>query len=128
MERSARVPQGLRSKRLFRAVAGAAILAAIAVVPDDARAFSARGLKWPNEAGQPVIYRLEPNGTKDVTDGSDLQAIRHAFATWQSVSCSKLSFMEGAWMDPKVVANDMVNRVYWIETMGQWPAQQAATI
>jgi matrixin len=119
MEKSARV---LTFRTLVRLL-GAAVLAPLLLWTGDARAFSPSGRTWPNQAGNPVIYRMNPIGTKDVTDGSSLTAIRHAFATWQSVSCSHLEFREGAWNDPNVVANDQTNKIFWKQNPGEWTEQ-----
>lgn len=93
-------------------------------LPADVLAFSAQGHRWPNTAEQPVEYMLHPDGTADVAGGSDLEAIRRAFDTWQAVSCAYLSFVEVPWLDPKVIGNDMNSRIFWVENQGEWPGNQ----
>jgi hypothetical protein len=91
----------------------------------DAAAYSASGRHWANTAGQPITYRIDPAATADITDGSAITAVNAAFQTWQSVSCTYLSFTSGMWMDPKVVGNDGVNRVFWKTAMDGWTESQA---
>ncbi|MEM7678027.1 MAG: matrixin family metalloprotease, partial [Myxococcota bacterium] len=93
------------------------------VWPSAAGAFSTQGQKWPNTAQQPVPYLISPAGTDDVSDGSDLVAVRQAFSTWQAVSCAYLTFEEQAWSGQSVVQNDGVNRIFWVEESTNWPAQ-----
>ncbi len=89
-----------------------------------ADAFSAQGHRWENQPGDPVPYELSPDGTADVPDGTDLEAIRRAFMTWESVSCAYLTFAETAWSGQKVVANDGKNRIFWAETAEEWNGNQ----
>lgn len=103
----------------------AAALAAVLGAPTAATAFSAQGHRWPNQAGEPVSYRLDPAGAPDINDNSELEAVRRAFATWENVACSSLSFREDAWVAPQLVSNDGVNRVFWT---AQWPTDQRTTI
>lgn len=115
-------------RRWIRARALALGVACVGTLPSSAGAFSARGNRWANQASNPVVYRLHPDGTKDVRDGSALVAIRKAFSTWQSVACSFLQFQEGPWVEPKSVANDGVNKIFWAEGgRDQW-ADPPATI
>ena len=101
----------------FRWFAG---LSLVALVATDASGYSAPGHKWPMTAS-PVSYRFHPDGSPDVTDGSDLEAMRRAFATWESVTCSWLAFKEEAWADPITVARDDTNRIFWVNDAGLWP-------
>ncbi len=71
---------------------------------------------------------LEPNGAPEVTDGSDLVAVRKAFQTWQSVACSYLTFEEQTWQGPGSVSADRINQIFWINDAGLWPAGQQATL
>ncbi len=104
-------------------------LFACTVLPStNARAYSLPGWEWPNQAGDPVIYRLHPDGSADVNDGSELEAIRRAFQTWDDVTCSYLQFAEAAWMEPKIYANDGINRIYWVEGPNDWEDASPATI
>lgn len=93
-----------------------------------AAAFSTQGYKWANPAGTPVTYMLEPNGSPEVTDGTDLEALRKAFGTWQSVACSYLTFAEQPWQGPGSVSADRMNQIMWITDAGLWPAGQQATL
>lgn len=104
-----------------------ALLAAVALLPSEAAAFSAQGHHW-DQASLPVSYRIHPAGVPGIDDGSDLQAVRNAFETWQSVSCSLLTFREDAWVEPPLVANDQTHRIFWINDAALWPADQRTTI
>ena len=90
-------------------------------LPLAAWSFSVQGPRWPNTESQPVPFTVSPAGSDDVSDGSDLAAVRSAFASWQDVECSFLSFEEQAWVEPGQVADDGVNRVYWEENEANWP-------
>jgi uncharacterized protein (TIGR03382 family) len=91
-----------------------------------AAGFSTQGNRWPNQAGQPVTFMINPAGAPGIGDTSDDEAIRRAFGTWDSVACSFLQFQEQPWVEPAVVAADGVNRIFWV-TEG-WPQDQRTTI
>lgn len=48
-------------------------------------------IRWPKVA---LTYSLHPAGSADVTDGSDLKAVRDGFAQWQAVGCTSVGFTE----------------------------------
>lgn len=83
--------------------------------------FTTQGHRW---AVQTVKFQIDPGGTSDVTDDSEIEAIRRSFATWQSVSCSFLSFEEEPWAGQRVLGNDGLNRIFWVETAEEWPGNQ----
>ncbi|MEQ8273824.1 MAG: matrixin family metalloprotease [Deltaproteobacteria bacterium] len=87
--------------------------------------FSAQGQRWQNPSDQPVPYQLDPLGSDDIPDDSELAALRRAFNTWEEVSCSYLKFAERNWTTPRVVQNDGTNRIFWVDTQNQWPGQDA---
>ena len=99
-----------------------ALIAGLVLLSVDAFAFSIPGHKWP-AASYPVGYRLHADGAPGITDGSDLDAIRRAFMTWQDVACSDLTFREETWADPAQVARDDVNRIFWVTDRSLWPGQ-----
>lgn len=81
-----------------------------------ASAYQLLGSSWDPEAG-PVAFHLEPNGSDDISDGSDLQALRDSFRRWACVPGSSLRFVEGA--EPGVKAVDLsdgINTLFWDET------------
>jgi hypothetical protein len=100
----------------------------VLLVPQSVWAFSARGHHWANQASDPVSYRIHPDGAPGIDDGSDLEAVRKAFATWQGVSCSYLKFREDPWTDPRAVAVDGANHIYWTDQATEWPSDQRTTI
>jgi hypothetical protein len=73
-------------------------------------------LAW---ASRTVPYTLHADGDPHIVDGSDLQAARLSFATWQDVACSDLSFVEESpttarltgynWREPE----DNQNLIIW---------------
>lgn len=68
------------------------------------------------EAG-PVEYVLEPNGVDDVSDGSDLQALRDAFRAWECVEGTALRFSELDEPGPATLSlEDGKNTLFWDET------------
>ncbi len=73
-------------------------------------------------------FTVDPQGTADVTDGSDVVAVRQAFDSWQQVACSSLSFTEQPWPGQASVNNDGINRVFWVEDSAGWPDQEAGTL
>jgi MYXO-CTERM domain-containing protein len=105
----------------FTLVAG--LVAVLATPAASAWAFSAQGYVWDPGTGGAVAYQLQPEGSDDVADGSDLTAVRNAFNTWEEVACSALKFQEVTWSLPRTVANDGGNRIMWVETQVEWPGQ-----
>ncbi|MCB9655485.1 MAG: matrixin family metalloprotease [Deltaproteobacteria bacterium] len=110
-------------KKSYRAACAAAMVLLWGEV--DAVAFSAPGHRWFVDANTPVTYALDPVGSDDVTDGSDLVAIRHAFATWEAVSCAYLTFQEESFVSPATIGNDGYHRIFWVEDEASWPGDAA---
>jgi hypothetical protein len=50
---------------------------------------------WPASAS-PIHFRLSQNGDPSITDGSDLQALRDAFAAWAAVPGANVQLVEDA--------------------------------
>lgn len=68
-------------------------------------------------SGGPVEYVLEPTGSDDVDDGSDLQALRDAFRAWQCVPGTSIRFAEGEGAGPATIdLSDGKNTLFWDET------------
>lgn len=102
---------------------GAIALGAVAALaPATGLAFSAQGYVW-KKTNNVVSFELHPDGSDDVTDGSDLARIRVAFNTWEEVACSFLKFQEVDWNAPRTVNNDNHNRIIWVEDEAEWPGQ-----
>lgn len=79
-------------------------------------AFKALGGVWDVEGG-PITYVLDPTGSEDIADDSDLEAIRSAFRGWACVPGTSVRFEEGDEPGPRVVAtDDGVNTLFWDET------------
>lgn len=95
------------------------------LVPTVASGFSSQGNRWPNQAGAPVLFRIDPVGSEDIGDESDREAMRRAFSTWDSVACSYLEFEEAEWTSPAIVGNDSTNRLFFVERAADWPGQPA---
>ena len=74
------------------------------------------GGAWDIEEG-PIPFVLEPNGVDDVTDGSDLDAVRDAFRAWSCVEGVSVRFEEQPGPGPAVAdLSDGKNTLYWDET------------
>ena len=99
-------------------------LAVVALVaPMAAWGFSVQGPRWPNMADAPVRFMISPDGSDDIADMTESDAIRRAFQTWQDVACSYLTFEEGTWTGMGAVQNDGLNRIFWIENVDEWPTE-----
>ncbi len=75
---------------------------------------------WPDAAKEPIRYQIQPTGSDDVRDGTDLAAIRNAFASWAAVSCSFLSFAEEDFENVRLVQRDGRNVVLFAEAQSEW--------
>ena len=110
-------------------------LLACAVFPRPALAFDQPfklipGGDWDVDQG-PIPFVLEPNGVDDITDGSDLEALRGAFRAWSCVEGVKVRFEEQPGPGPGVAdLSDHKNTLYWDETGrdGLGPATLGVTI
>lgn len=71
---------------------------------------------WP--VGQ-IDFVIQQNGSDDINDGSDLEAIRAALAAWTAVPCSDLVLADGGSDNSRAIARDGVNRITFLET--NWP-------
>lgn len=68
----------------------------------------------------PVTYYVNPTGSGDISNGSDTAAIAAAFADWQAVGCSALTFTKlGNTTTAVVIANGAEpngkNELTWVE-------------
>jgi hypothetical protein len=70
---------------LFALLPAPALAFSVALSPDD------HLVKWPQSQ---LTYELDANGVSDITDGSDLAAVRRAVQSWNQVSCSALTLTE----------------------------------
>ena len=73
----------------------------------------------------PVVYYIAKQGSKDIADGSEIEAVKRSFETWQSVNCSRLTFQFGGLLaEPRafyVPGGPNKNVVMWIENESDWP-------
>jgi len=80
-------------------------------------AYQLIGATWNTERG-PSEYALHPDGSDDITDGSDLEAVRQAFENWSCIEGSRFRFRERT--DVEGVKSDSlsdgINSVFWDET------------
>ncbi len=80
-----------------------------------AGAYKLLGSAWDADRG-PVLFHLEPSGSDDIDDGSDLDAVRSAFRRWSCVAGSRLRLLEGEAVGAKEnEAGDGRNSVFWDE-------------
>lgn len=96
------------------------LLAALALQAGGAAAFDAEfkplGGVWDVDGG-PIVYVLDPTGSADIGDDSELDALRDSFRAWACVQGTKLRFEEGSEPGPRVVAtDDGKNTLFWDET------------
>jgi MYXO-CTERM domain-containing protein len=75
------------------------------------------GAHWPTPS---VAFELDEDGVDDVTDGSDLEAVRAAMKSWNTISCSEIELSESGTTSEtgNLVTSgltDGVNRVLWID-------------
>lgn len=95
-----------------------------------ARAYNLLGASWNSDLG-PVPYHLEPSGSDDISDGSDLDALRESFDRWACVPGTSLRFVEGSAAGVKNVdLGDGVNSLFWDEdgSFGLGPATLGVTV
>jgi MYXO-CTERM domain-containing protein len=64
----------------------------------------------------PVPYSLDPAGSDDVGDDSDLDALRAAFRAWSCVPGTALRFVEEGEGVHEASLEDSVNTLFWDET------------
>jgi MYXO-CTERM domain-containing protein len=98
--------------------------ALLSLVSSSAFGFSTQGHRWTNPPGTPVTFELDPTGSDDVPDDTELEAIQRAFMTWEGVACSYLRFEEQPWSGQRATANDLHNRIFWVETQNEWGGNQ----
>ena len=101
----------------------------VTLATTQALAFQPSGATW--DTGAPVEYNLEPSGSDDIDDGSDLDAVRFAFDRWSCAGFTSLRFREAA--EPGVKSDslaDGINSVFWDETneFGLGPATLGVNI
>lgn len=66
-----------------------------------------------------VTLELHQAGSADVSDGSDLQALRYAMEAWNQVPCSAFRFVDGGTGTSRDIGEDGVNRIAFLES--NWP-------
>ena len=78
----------------------------------------------------PVPFSLEPAGSADIDDGSDLEALRSAFRAWACVPGTKLRFEESETPGVVAIEDDGINSLFWDETgdYGLGPATLGVTV
>lgn len=71
---------------------------------------------WANPT---VTYEIQRDGSDDITDGSDIEAIRASLQTWNNVPCSAFRFVDGGLGASSSIGGDGVNRIAFTEA--NWP-------
>tara|TARA_B100000683_G_scaffold262588_1_gene289851 strand:+ start:192 stop:1376 length:1185 start_codon:yes stop_codon:yes gene_type:complete len=97
-----------------RAFLFGSVLALGCLCASTALAYKTVGFRWASEAG-PIVYRLDPAGSDDITDGSDHQRIEDAFQAWGCAEGTNLRFSRGPDMTGPGSSGDGLSSVFWIE-------------
>jgi len=92
--------------------------------PAPVSSFATNGMVWP-AAKQPVPYLVQNAGSADLALPDEIAAIDAAFATWQNVSCSSLTFTN-AGMTDLGQAVDGNNVILFVESGWQFGSEAAA--
>jgi len=79
-----------------------------------------QAIVWENPV---VTVEIQQDGSDDVSDGSDLAAIRDALGAWNAAPCSRFRFVDGGTGTSRGIGRDGVNRLTFIER--DWPAYAA---
>ena len=113
---------GLRlSTRHFLIVSALALFIGGVFCVADAQAYVPQNYRWTAE-DFPLSFRIAPEGAPGINDGSDIEAIRNAFQTWETVGCSTATFREDPWSEPATVNRDTRNKVFWAKNQADWNA------
>lgn len=104
---------GQRPALSLLAVLQAALVLGFTVVRDTE---SPMPILWPT-ATVPMV--LQQDGSDDIDDGSDLEAIRAAMAAWNAVTDSAATLQDGGMDASRADGDDGVNRVVFVES--NWP-------
>lgn len=84
----------------------------------------ATGVRWdldeallslPNVDGAEVVYQVNPLGSDNVGDGSELVAVDSAFRHWESIQSSRIAFKRGSDSSLQEASDDGINLIYWAE-------------
>ena len=71
---------------------------------------------WDVDSG-PIVYVMDPTGSDDLGDGTELQAIRDSFRAWSCVPGAKIPVEEGTGDGPRELnLDDGKNTLFWDET------------
>lgn len=104
-----------------------ALLAALvaALVPGFEPAMTANGMAhWDT---QPVGYRVHHAGSADLSDGSDLAAVRASFAAWSDLAGAAFTFrfdgLTNLEATAGAVGSEGTNLVVWRENPAEWVAE-----
>ncbi len=99
------------------------------LAPTGAAAFSAPGHRWPDAASRPVPYMVDPAGSRQLGGEPVVAAVRRAFAAWEEVSCSLLSFSQQTFSPSSpeqrnIIQVDDANRVFFADDADAWPGDR----
>lgn len=104
-----------------------AVLVALTAAPASAyeikRSSTGEPIVW-SRLAFPLPYAIQADGSQDVTDGSDVDAVAVGFQAWADPSCSAVRWYRGPDLSEPVVApscgSATRNVVWWEEST--WPA------
>lgn len=75
-----------------------------------------------------ITFQVDPDGSDDIDDGSDVEAVRSAFATWAAVECAGLQITEETWEGPGINSPDGKNMVFWVNRTDGWLEEEKDTL
>lgn len=91
------------------------LVLACALSAPAAYAYNAGDDLWNVDDG-PIPYHPNDTGSEDITDGSDVDAVREAFRLWGCVQGTRIRFVEGPEEGPRVIdLSDGLNTIFWDE-------------
>ncbi|MCG3173697.1 MAG: hypothetical protein GMKNLPBB_01898 [Myxococcota bacterium] len=78
-----------------------------------------KNIYWPR---MPVPYWVQKDGSADISDNSDVEAVKASYKEWEKPECTFLRFeFKGANDVRRASQSDGLNQVYWVES--NWPRE-----
>lgn len=92
-----------------------ALFLALCSAAGPAQAYKLMGPRWA-PSSLPIAWQIDPQGSADISDGSDVLEVKRAAQAWADVSCTTVAFAQPANLTgPRKSASDRLNKVFWVE-------------